>query len=239
MTAQLTRDASRVHANLYELEDGSIHTRVPCTIQIPERYLGRHLASIGLETHILGFFALIMEGRYYAVSRTTAMMRITPSATHTVEVNGEKYLEFHFKANSRVFYSTALVKTGTLAYYIYDELVAKGRVPWYFNYFDMVQMFDTAQLHAGVNLGSRSILGLIISTMARDAKDYTVLYRHTLRSAEDVEKRPPAIVPFSSVVWNTTDSASRLIGAYFDDSLNSALVNPSDSVERVEELLRS
>lgn len=239
MPTTYQRAPERVKAQLVERDDGGIYTKVPCKIQVPERYLGRHLASVGNETHILGFYALIMEDSYYAVSVTNAMMRITPSSMETVVVDGVNYLEFGFDAGSRVIYSSDLVMSATLTYYIYDEHISKGRIPWYFNYFDLARLFDTAQEFAGINLGNRAILDLIISTIARDSEDKTRLYRHRLTSAEDVVNHPPTIVPFKSVIWNTADTTSRLIGAYFTDSINSALINPSDRVERIEQLLRT
>lgn len=239
MRPRYQRAPERVWERLQEREDGGVYTDTACKIHVPERYLTRHLATVGNEVFILGFFALIMDEAYYGVSITAAMMRITPSSTDTVEVNGDTYLEFSFEAGDRVFYSTDLVKNSTLTYYIYDEHIAKGRIPWYFNYYDLGRIFETAEEHAGINLGNRAILDLIISTIARDQKDYTVLYRHVLTKPQDLITNPPAIVPFRSVIWNTSDTTSKLIGAYFGDSITSALVNPSERLERIEELLRT
>lgn len=235
----LQRKPEWVQERLIEREDGSIYTTVPCKIQVPERYLSRHLASIGTEVNVLGFFAIIMEDRYYGVSTTLAMMRLTPHSTETVTVQDTPYLEFHFEAGDTVFASTELVKNDTLTYYVYDEFVAKGRIPWFYNYFDLARLFETAQEHAGINLGNRAILDLIISTIARNPDDYTQLYRHILERPEQVTQTPPAVVPFRSVIWNTSDTTSKLIGAYPGDALTSALVNPSESVERIEQLLRT
>lgn len=234
---QLIRDPVRVQSHLKE-RDGSVYTDAPCRIQVPARYQDRHLVSISSEVYIVGIFALIIEG-YYSVSITNAMMRINPSSTERVDVNGVEYLEFHFEKGDQVIYSTDLIKNDTLVYYIYDEHVAKGRIPWYLNYFDLSRLFETAELHGGINLGNRAVIDLILSTIARNPKDYTQLYRHILTKPKDIETNPPAIVPFRSVIWNTSDTTSKLIGAHFGDSVTSALVNPSERVERIEELLRT
>ena len=232
------RDPDRVNAVLKEQDDGSIVTTVACKLQVPERYLGRHLASIGSEVYVLGIFAIIVEDTFYAVSLTNAMMRITPASTETVMVEDVPYLEFYFEPGSQVFYSTDLVKNNTITYYIYDEFIAKGRIPWFMNYFDLSALFGTAKLHAGMNLGNRAVVDLIMSTIARDPKDIMRLYRHSITSYTYVDKTPPQFVPFRSVIYNTSDTTSKLIGAYFGDSITSALVNPSEKVERIESLLR-
>lgn len=231
------RDGAKVKAVLRESQ-GAVVTTAPCYIQVPERYLERQLASIGNETYVLGIFALLLEDGTYAVSRANAMVRINPVRTDTVVVDGQHYLLFAFDPGSVVIDTTDLVQSDTLTYYIYDEHIAKGRVPWYLDYFDLAKLFDTAKRHAGMNLGNRAVVELIISTTVRDPDDKTVLYRHVLTKASQLQSRPPVVVPFRSVVWNTTDTTSKLIGAYFGDSITSALVHPSERVERIESLLR-
>jgi len=220
-------------------DDGSVITTADCRILIPERYASRHLATVGDKVYILGFFALIMDEAYYSVSRTCAMMRITPSSTDRIEMEGMAFLEFKFFKGDTVFPSTELVKNDTLTYYIYDELVAKGNIPWYFNYYDIAKLFETAQEFAGINLGNRSVLELILSTTCRDSTDLTRLYRHIIEKDEDIVNNPPVITPFRSVIWNVSDTTSKIIGAYYSDSIISALVNPNEQVERIEELLRT
>jgi hypothetical protein len=235
----LTRDAKKVRSHLEVLEDGGVVTRKACTIQVPERYLERHLASVGSEVYILGIFGLIMEAQYYGVMLVDAMVRILPSATETVDIDGISYLEFSFDAGDQLLYSTDLVLTDTLTYYIYDEHVAKGRIPWYLDYFDLAYLFESAKRHAGINLGNRSIIELILSTIARNPQQMMQLYRHILKDATFIKTTPPAVVPFKSVIWNAADTTSKLIGGYFGDSVTSALVNPSEKVERIEALLRA
>lgn len=234
----MVRDPDYIKQHLHTQEDGSVVTDVACRIQIPERYDGRHLASIGTEIHILGFFAILM-GEKYGVSQTIAMFRINPSSIEKVSVDGVVYYDFHFEPGDTVFMSTDLVQNDVLTYYVYDEHIDKGNYPWYFNYFDIAKLLDSAEEFAGVYLGNRAILSLIISTTTRDPKDLTRLYRHIYFKPEDIVKNPPAITPFRSVIWNTSDTTSKIIGAYTNDSLVSALVNPSDRVERIEELLRT
>lgn len=236
---ELTRNAARVFEHLHSQENGSVITDAPCKIHVPVRFQNKDLAILGSEVFIVGFYAIIMNDEFYGVDNTIAMMQIRPSSTKKVSVQGTDYFEFSFEPGDVVFVNKHLVVNDTLTYYLYDELVAKGNIPWYMNYYDMAGMFDTASLHAGVNLGSRAILELIISTTARDKDDLTRLYRHILNKHSDVVTNPPKVIPFRSVVWNTADTTSRLNGAYFADAINTAVVNPSESVELIEEILRT
>lgn len=237
--ASFVRDAGRVNQHLHLMEDGTTVTDVPCKIHVPQRFQNKDLAILGSEVFIIGFYAIIMEDQYYGVDNTIAMMQIRPSSTKKVTIQGTDYIEFSFEAGDVVFVNRHLVVSGALTYYLYDELVAKGNIPWYMSYYDMAKMFETAEEHAGVKLGTRAIIELIISTTARDKDDLTRLYRHILNRHEDVITNPPKVIPFRSVVWNTSDTTSRLNGAYFSDAINTAVVNPSESVELIEEILRT
>lgn len=236
--ATLKRDPVRVKRNLREGADGGLFTDVPLKIQIPSRYLERNMGSTGAETFILGTFVYIMEESYYGLSMVNSMVRITPRSTELVDVNESQYLQFSFDAGDRVFYSLDLPMSSTLTYYIYDEFISKGRIPWYFNYIDLSRIFDTALEYAGVNLGNHAILNLMAMTIARDRKDLMQLFRTQVLTQDDINRNDFVLTPFRSVVYNTPNTVSKIIGSHFGDSLTSAIVNQTETVERIEEFLR-
>ncbi len=236
---KLIRDPSKVISHLKESDDGVVYTDVPMKLHIPERYLTRKLAVIGLETYILSFFALIVDDKYYSVDYTPVMIQIDPASNTRVMIDDVSYVEFHFDANSVVFKNTDVVQDDKLAFYIYSEHIDKGHIPWYFGLEEHAMMLTDCSKWAGINLGDRSSLDLIKMTMVRDSQDYGKFYRHILQSLNDLETNPPTFIPFRSVTWNTTDTTSKLNGAYFSDGVTTALVNPSEHVEHMERLLRT
>lgn len=236
---QLKRNPAMVHAALKATDDSSVVALKPITIIIPERYLEKNLAVIGPVTSIVGIFAIVVDEAYYGVSTTNAMVQITPTATSTVKYDGETYLEFQFDVGSTVFKSTELLRNDLLVYYIFDMFVSKGRVPWYLNYYDLLGLFSTADKYAGVGLNaSHAILEMIVAAICRDPKDRTSYYRQSLANEADVLKTPPSVVPLRSIGLGATNTTAKLMGAYWNEGLTSALVNPSDRVENIEELLR-
>ncbi len=236
---KLIKDAARVHAVLQELPDGRLVAKKPCKIYIPARFSERNLASIGIETNIVGIYAMVVEDTYYAVSMVNAMIRIEPTSTIKILIDEEEYYEFSFDAGSTVMATVNLVKTDTLVYRIYDEIISKGHVPWYLDYKVIGKIFDTAKYHAGANIGTNhEVTELIISMIARDAKDRHRYYRQTVKSLADIDKNPPAFIPLRSVIYAATNTTNKLAGSYFNQGMVSALVSPADRVERIEELLR-
>lgn len=236
---QYIRDPQRVQAYLRELEDERLVTTKGCKIVIPVRFAERDLAYVGMETRIVGIFAMIVEDMYYAVSIANAMMRITPSSTIKVIYDGDEYYEFSFDAGATVIPSVQLVQTDTLAYSIYNEILAKGRVPWYLGYEEMSELFETARYHANANIGqNQEITELIVSIIGRNGNDRHQEYRHHITDYRDLVTNPPVFIPLRSVTYAATNTLNKLAGSYARDGLISALVTPTDRVEKIEALLR-
>lgn len=235
---QWTRDASKVHKALEETPDAQVVAKKDVYLYIPERFIEKQLAEISAETYILGIFA-IRVGETFGVSTVNAMMRITPTTISTVKFDDESYLEFYFAPGSVVIADTSLIKQDTLVYKIFDEIIAKGNVPWYLNYEDLAKLFNTADEYAGFKAGSNhSILEMFAAAIARDPDDRNKYYRHTVASTDELQSRPPVLIPLRSIVYGPTNTPAKLMGSYFSDGLTSALVSPSTKTERIEDLLR-
>ena len=235
---KLVRSAPEVHAALTELEDGRVVTKKPVKIYIPTRFADRGLASIGSEIYIVGIYAITVNDLHYGVSVVNAMMRIEPTSLMKVVIDHDEYYEFFFEPGSTVFPSTQLVKTDTLVYRIYDEIISKGHVPWYLGYTELGRLFDSAKYHAGANIGENpEVTELIVSMIARDSKDRRFYYRQVVKNLDDVEKRPPVFIPLRNITYGATNTTNKLAGSYFNEGMTSALINPADRSERIESLL--
>lgn len=221
------------------MPDESLVTLRGCKIYIPTRFSERSLASVSVETYIVGILAIVVEDKYFGTLIANAMIRITPNQTNKVVFNGDEYYEFVFDPGSTVLPSLQLVKTNTLVYRIYDELFAKGRVPWYMGYLELAKIFDTARHHAGANIGQdHEVTELLVSMITRDHHDRTRYYRQVAQSEQDLVTNPPDFIPLKSVAYSATNTVNKLAGSYMQDGIVSALVSPAERTERIEELLR-
>lgn len=233
------REPSKVRAALAEQPDGSVVTARGCKIYIPRRFVEKELAFIAAEIYIVGIYAIVVDDKFYGVSTANAMMRITPTTISTVKFGDDSYFEFSFEAGSVVIADTMLIKSDTLVYKIFDEIIAKGHVPWYMGYEDLATLFDSSDYHAGVRLGpSHAVLEMFAAAIARDPEQRSKYYRHSITAQDDPSVRPPVVIPLRSLTYGATNTTAKLLGSYWNDGLTSALVQPAEKVERIEELLR-
>lgn len=235
--SKLVRNPAAVSETLHELDDNSLVTAKGCRIYIPARFAERGLAFLGAETYVIGIFAIVVEN-VYSIMMVNAMIRIDPSEINTVGIGDDEYLEFVFYPGSQVIPNLDLAKTDTLTYKIYDEIIAKARVPWYLSYFDLAHIFDTAREHAGANIGAnREVTELLVSVSARNDVNRVQYYRQVISDDEYLQRSPPMYAPLKDVSLSATNAINKLGGGYFRVGTVSAIVNPSERVERIEEIL--
>lgn len=236
----LIKDPQYVRTHLRELPDDRLITLKDCAIYLPVRFSEHGMASVGVETYIVGIYLIVMEGKYSAVSLVNTILRIEPSKVNRVMVNGDEYYEFLFNAGSTVIPNINLVQNNRMPYKIYDEIFAKGRVPFYLGYEELARIFDTSKKHGGVNIGGEhEITELLVSMICRNPQDRTQYYRQAIEGLDDLNRKKPAFVPLKSVAYSATNTTNKLAGSYMQDGIVSALVSPSERVERIESLLRA
>lgn len=237
--SQLVRDPAKVHETLVELPNSSVVTKTGCKIYIPYRYVEKKMAFIGMENYIIGIYAIVVEDKFYGVSLINSMIPIDPTQTNRVKIDNEDYLEFVFEPGATVFKSTNLVRMKTIVYRIFDEFFDRGRMPWYIGYEDAGGIFDSAPEFAGANIGNnREVTELIVSTIARNPSDRTKYYRTYIAQSDGTDVVKPEYVPLRSVQYSATNTTTKLGGAYFQQGVVSALIDPSDAPARIETILR-
>lgn len=232
----LKRDAEKVKSHLQEVNNDLI-TKEACKVYVPENYLKASLASLGDVIKIAGVYGIVYHDSYYGVSKANALITTEPATINYVTVNNEKYLELFYNKGDTLIKNLNLVKTGTLVYRLYNEVIAKGKVPWYFDLTDVATLFDTALLHAGVNLHADfSLLALLATSMARNPNEIERYYRH-YANEQKTQLLKPLFIPLKDVVNNTSNTLSKLLGNNYSQAVTSALVTETETIENIEKLL--
>lgn len=237
---QLIRDRDRVRSALTKTEDGVVMASRDVHIHIPERYLTKGLAEVSSNSSTLGIFGMIVDDRYYATSLAITSLPIRPTTITTIKIDGDVYVDFFFEAGSVVFPDTQVIINDQLLYSVFDEFFAKGHIPWFIEYqHDLSDIFDSAKQFAGYDFGrNHVILEIIAASVIRVKGNLNRYYRHAIQKQSDLSHQTPEIIPLRSISYGATNTISKLVGSYFGDGLTSALVNPSDRLEKIEETLR-
>jgi hypothetical protein len=167
-------------------------------------------------------------------------MELNPFKTSIVLVDEIEYHLFEFNAGDVVVKNTTVVRDDLLMYNIFDELIFKGKIPWYVGYKDLGKLFDTAQANAGSSVGSSyEVIELIASMVTRDTNDRSKYIRFVAQSYADITSDKIDYVPLSSIFYSVNSTVNKVAGSYFTDGVVSALVTPTTKVDSIEKILRT
>lgn len=237
----LKRDPAKIKALLVQLPDSRVITKAGLTIHVPTRYYDRGIATGGMNASIMCTVALVSDDGFYSVMRVPAILRVNPSSTSRKMIDNTDYTLLHFVPGSTVFLSNKTVKKDTLVYYIFDEMFAKGNVPWFISYEDLGKIFTESVQYAGTAVASnRPVIELLAAHLARVKDDKSQFIRHRLKSVGDLRSSSDlTFIGLNDVSNAPTSTLYKLAGAYMDEGMISALNTPSQNIDTVEAILRA
>lgn len=234
-----SRNKERVLPVMKTRSDNSVIVTQACTLHVPVRFKDIGLASIGSSVYVFGLFPIILDSGHYAVMNVNALIELGQFTTTTTTIDEIDYYVFRFEEGSVLFKTLDVVQRSSVVFSALNEFVFMGKIPWYVGYDDVGGLLETARSYGGSKASIVSgIMEFMAAYIARDKRDRTKFIRETAKSEADFQKYL-AWVPMKSVFWSAPGTVNKIAGAYAQDGIVAALVNPNDTVPRVEAVLRA
>lgn len=234
----LVRDKDIILSSIAEDPMGGLIAKEALKIVIPVKYEEANFANVAGSVYTLAIFAIVKDGKY-AVNNIPTKVRLFPTEINEVKYHDETYYELHFDKGSQITDNINLVKDDTLGYYIYNYFIALGKIPWYMGALDLLNILARSKEYTGAVYGpGQTVIEMMVSMCLRDNTDIMKYWRQSIKTQEDIYKNHPDFAPLRNIPLGARNTTAKLMGAYFDEGLNSALLYPSDTTERVEQLLR-
>jgi len=234
-TTQLIRDPKVVRDALTDPSTGKCLAKRPLKIHILKRFTENQLAFIGQQVLTLAVFAIIVDDSHYTVFNLPTMVEMQPDSIVNVKVNDIEYLELSFEKGSAVLTNSRVVQRNTLPYYEHNDFITKGKGAWFMNADDFAKLFTYSRKYAGRPRGAnRAVMEMITSFILRNPADLTKFFRM-------IPKAPVtnfSLVRFESVSYGTSNTLTKVAGSYSEEGEVSALVNPSERLEPIEQYIR-
>lgn len=232
-------DADRVYTHLsLSADERQVVAVKDIKILVPKRFVEAELASLDNEVIFLGMVMYVVEDKYYAVSRITAMMRSEPTVINNATIDDQEFFELSYEPGAIVITNTNLVKTDNLMFKVFDEIQQKGRIPTYYDDADIEKLFLYSTYHAGITIGAdRCVAGVVTAHMFRSAADDNLFYRQSLKKWDEVKKDNSVSYGLRVVNKGANSVITKLAGNYLEASLTEALLQEPGRVERGEAAL--
>lgn len=227
----LKRDKEKVLSYFKETPSNSIIVTEDCYVQFPSRFIQRELGDIDIGVEVYGLFALVFNDTY-AVLNFASKVILNSNIIEYVQIDDVEYINVMFRKNDVMIINTNLVKKETVIFDILDEIIFKGKIPWYTTYDDLIKMLDTAKPYAGMNLNNLMGAELLASMCGRCDKDRTKYYR-TCSDSEIF------YIGLRNVFYSATSTLTKLSGSYLNDGIKSALLSPTKDISELEKAVRA
>lgn len=235
--SNLKRDPDYIKKYLSVSKD-QIYTKKDMIIHIPQRYAQKSLAILGEQNYCIGIFPIIIDNRY-SVMTLMSLLHLAPANIDEIVIDDVNYYTFFYESGSEFIQETQVVRDDGITFNVFDEFISQGNIPWFINYLDLANIYDTADVYADSKMPRYKYpYEILISLIARSPEDRMKLYRYILNKYSDLDTYPD-FTQLKSVMYMSKSTLNKLAGAYMDEGVVSALVYPNDRVERIEKLLRA
>lgn len=237
--SNLIRKPSIVNKAWFSPPDtGTIIAKKACKVYFPKHYMDGKLGHIDDKFNVMGVFGITVDDKYFCASDALAVMAFTPDVINIVKIQDAEYYELGWEEGSVICPNRFLVQNKSLMYEVSNEFVSKGKTPWYFDKAMMANVYKTDKLHGGVRMGDdRAIISTTASFRARDPKNREQAFRYSVRTQKEFDEGQPDYLPLNSVAATASNTATKLIGAYLQEGMVSAIIEPSTTVESSEKQL--
>jgi hypothetical protein len=97
-------------------------------------------------------------------------------------------------------------------------------------YYDMLQVANVGR--------NEEVTETLVAIISRIKSDRNKQFRTLAGDEQAMKTQKPTYIPLRSVIYSATNTLNKLAGSYMQVGVVSALVTPSEKVEKLEEILR-
>jgi len=206
----------------------------------PEKYESKNLAVVDSTVRLVSIFAILDDNNNYAVNNLPIFINLTPSNIDHVTIDNELYTVLEFEEGSTYTENTELIVNNKFLYDLFNLYYINGKIPWFMNYNDLINLFSKTAKYANSDLGSNPIISEILaSIVAKSPTDKSILYREILKNNKKLlNSIKPTYVGLMNPFYTFDNTVSRISGSYYSKGLMGALINKEKETTRIEEILR-
>ena len=205
---------------------------VKLIIRVPERYSDLGYLVIADVVHVLGIFAMNVDGVECGL-QLPGVIDVDPSDVRTETINDNRYTILELHTGDRIMCTASVIKDNKLHYAMWKEFIGGGRMPEFLSYDAVAGLFDDCKKITGKGISvNHAVIEVVYAHIHRDKDDITKLYRLT-----DMRK-PPISIKLNQPAYSSSSTHARIIGSYAEQGMNAALINQNAENVEIEDVYR-
>jgi len=236
--SKLKRNPEAIKKKLKKV-DNTIIAKEDMLIIFPEKFVDKELTNLDNVSDVFGVVAVLDNNNNYSVLTIPSRFTVEPAEIENIEINEEPYVALHIEAGQPLISNTVMVKNQDVTFPIFDLFMLQGKIPWYINYEDLLDVFIKLDKYAGSKVGGLVLaLEALTAINARDPKNPETEFRMVINSEEDMRKKPVEWVGLKNIYYSFKSTLSKIAGAYFKQGVIAAIVKPEKETTDLEYVLR-
>lgn len=233
---KLKKDLGVVNAALKVMPDNSVVALKKLKIVLPKRFEQSNLADVSDTVYSILMLGIIV-GDSYGFLGGLCRVVLKPGEIYEETFGTDRYYVLEFEPGDVVIESLVVPMDSNIGYYYYLEFTKYARVPWYFNYEDLLSVYDEAKFYTGKGMGtSNQAIRVLYALTCRDAVNLDIPFRYS-PSLKD-PKAKPKVIGINNPGQLLNSTFSRLSSGYMADNIVSGILNPDTKVTELEEVIR-
>jgi len=235
--SKLQRDDDFIK-KLLKYKDTFISIEADAYVLFPERFEKKELAILSNTCQVTGILAIVV-GNKYGITKIPNLVEMLPDEIDRVEVEDDVYYKFTFNKGDVLINNTNIVKKSDKAYDFFELLMIQGKIPWYINYIDMVEIFLNLEKYTGLKAIKNSTVVEALTAIITKVKGNNELdYRQAINKDSDLNKVIPDYVGLSNIYYSFKSTPNKLLGNFFTKAVNSSILYPEEDMSDLEKSLR-
>ena len=235
--SKLKRDDNYVKSFLKKV-DNFIIVNTDCYVLFPARYENKELALLANTSQVLGVFAIVI-GNKYGITKIPNLVEMVPDEIDQVEINNDIYYRFTFNKGDVLINNINIVKKSDNAYNFFELFILQGKIPWYVEYTDVVEIFKHLEKYTGLKAVKNTlVIETLMGIITKVKNNPEIDYRLAIKKESDLDKISPEYVGLMNVYYSYKSTTNKLLGNYFNQAINSSILYPEKKISDLEQVLR-
>jgi len=220
--------------------DNKVVTKKDLIVLFPQKFVDKGLTDLGVESYVLGIIAIVdPDTEKYTVLKIPGRLQMMPMEIEKVLIDDTEYVMLEFEANTDLISDARVVKEVDFMFDIFDTLLIKGKMPWYLNYRDPVDVFAKMKKYTGTKAANnRMTFELLTSIIARYKDNKKIQYRNYVNEAGKEIPESLAWVGLENIFYSFNSTLSKVAGAYMELGIVSAILDPEKEISDLEHVVR-
>lgn len=222
-------------------DGGDIYTtKKDLLVVFPQRFVDKGFTILGTQSLVLGIIAIIdPETNKYGVLKIPGRLEMQPNEINNISIDDTAYVSLYFEKGMDFISNKKVIKEGNFLFDMFDNFLIKGKIPWYLEYQDLIDIFTKIGKFTGSKAGKNPLVyEILTAVIGRYKEDKKIQFRNYVNEIRNISKKDLTWVGLENIWYSYSNTVNKLAGSYMELGIVSSILDPEKEASDIEHVLR-